>query len=126
MAGRIEHQSAPGETRRIGNVHGGYFGRPGVCGIGGHQLPERHRTVKKPARITRANFNAIAGDIEHVGLRGPGGISGEAQPDAAGCIGRVRQFERDAARSRHEVDEVACNREGRRARSVNARSIRDR
>ena len=92
MARRIQHQSAPGEARRVVDMHGG--NAKAVFRVRRQQLPKRHRAVEQAARIARGHHDALRIGIQRVAFRiGADGLGIDAEVDRALVVASFLDFQ---------------------------------
>ena len=60
----IQHQAAPGETRRVRDGERGHIHADTLRRLGSHDLPQRHAAVEKAGRSRRSNGDAIGGGYQ--------------------------------------------------------------
>ncbi|MNU93097.1 hypothetical protein D3C71_830290 [compost metagenome] len=95
VAGRVEHEAAPGKARRVLDAHRREADRVG--GIAGQQLPQRHRAVEQAAVIAGFDHDAVAVHPQRIGFGGRAfarGNAAEFNGVLAGLLAADLQLER--------------------------------
>ncbi|MDQ1134577.1 hypothetical protein QE386_003172 [Pseudoxanthomonas winnipegensis] len=103
MAHRIEHQPAPLQPRRIGDVH---RGQAGGALAGRQQLPQADAAVEQAGAVGGADADALGRDLQAVALGRAGGRIEHELDRGLRRLAFLGQFQRRAAAVVQQVDEL--------------------
>ena len=105
MARGIEQQPAPGEPRRVVDVHGVERGRATAAGRLRHQLRQRDGAVEQARVCARGDSDALRCDVYGVAFFRRDRII--ALEDDRGRLGRGHGTQSQAAHAPDQIDEIA-------------------